>query len=123
VSEQPGHNPYQPNPYGGSAGYNPYQLGPNGVPIGPPPDHPQMTTVLLLGILGLAVCQVVSPFAWVMGRRTLTEIDASQGRWGGRSNVKIGYVLGIVGSCILGLYLVGGIIYLLVIIVAIATSA
>ena len=54
VSEQPpyspppAHNPYQPAPWGGSP-YSPYQLGPNGIPIGPPPDHPQTTTVLLLG--------------------------------------------------------------------------
>lgn len=117
----PPQNPYQPNPYG-SSGYNPYQLGPNGVPIGPPPDHPQMTTVLILGILGFSLCQLVAPFAWVMGHRALAEIDASNGRWGGRSNVKVGYVLGIVGSCILGLYVVGGIIYAIAIAVAIAAG-
>ena len=81
----PAHNPYQPGqpaPWGGSP-YSPYQLGPNGVPIGPPPDHPQTTTVLLLGILGFAVCQAVSPFAWVIGHRALKEIDESGGRTAG----------------------------------------
>ncbi len=121
-SPPPAHNPYQPAPWGGSP-YSPYQLGPNGIPIGPPPDHPQTTTVLLLGILGFAVCQALSPFAWVMGHRALKEIDASGGRYGGRSNVKIGYVLGIVGSCILILGLVGAIGYLAVVIAVVAGSA
>ncbi|MFF0544751.1 DUF4190 domain-containing protein [Nocardia thailandica] len=67
----------------------------------PPPDHPKASTVLILGILGLAVCQVVAPFAWIMGRRTLAEIDASGGTLGGRSNAQIGYILGIVGSVFL----------------------
>ena len=57
--------------------------------------------MLILGILGLAVCQVVAPFAWIMGRRTLAEIDASGGTLGGRSNAQIGYILGIVGSVFL----------------------
>ena len=118
----PAQNPYQPSPYGNSP-YSPYQLGPNGIPMGPPPDHPQTTTVLLLGILGFAVCQVVSPFAWIIGRRALTEIDASGGRWGGRTMVQIGYILGIVGSCILILGVVGGLAYLVVVIAVIAGSA
>lgn len=119
---QPQQNPYQPNPYGGSP-YSPYTLGPNGIPIGPPPDHPQTTTVLLLGILGFALCQFVSPFAWVMGHRALKEIDESGGRWGGRSNIKIGYVLGIVGSCILILGVLGTLAYIVVVIAVVAGSA
>jgi hypothetical protein len=78
-------------------------------PVPPPgygygvPDHPRAQTSLILGILGLVLCQVAAPFAWVTGKRTVNEIDASRGMLGGRSQAQTGYVLGIVGTVILGL--------------------
>lgn len=121
MSEQPQQNPAQPpqnpyHPYGGP-GYSA-----SGVPQWAP-DHPQATTVLILGILGLAVCQAIAPFAWVKGSRVKQEIDASGGRYGGRSQVQIGYVLGIVGSALLALYLVGFLFYIVVVVVAVSSSA
>lgn len=110
---QPPPNPYQPY----APGY-----GPTGLPMWAP-DHPQTTTVLLLGILGMAVCQVVAPFAWVMGSRVRKEIDASGGQIGGRSQVQIGYVLGIVGSCLLAFYVLGGLAYIGFVVVVIAAGA
>lgn len=79
-------------------------------PAGYAADHPQTTTVLVLGILGVVLCQVLAPFAWVMGRRVVREIDAAGGRVGGRGPAQAGYVLGIVGTVILGisvLFLIG----------------
>jgi hypothetical protein len=67
------------------------------------PDHPRATTVLVLGLLGVVLCQVLGPFAWAMGKKALNEIDASGGRIGGRGQVQAGYVLGIVGTVLLGL--------------------
>lgn len=118
MSEQPPQNPHQPpqNPYqppGYSAG---------GVPQWAP-DHPDSTTVLILGIVGMAVCQVVAPFAWVKGARVKREIDASGGRLGGRSAVQVGYVLGIVGSVLLALYVVGFLLYLAVVVLAVSAGA
>ena len=69
----------------------------------PPPDHPQTTTILILGICGLVLCQVLGPFAWSMGNKALREIDASNGQVGGRDTVKVGRILGIIGTIILGL--------------------
>jgi TRAP-type C4-dicarboxylate transport system permease small subunit len=75
---------------------------------GPPPpghfapEHPQATLSLILGVLGIVVCGVAAPFAWQIGRRTVAEIDASQGRLGGRGAAQAGYVLGIVGTVLLG---------------------
>jgi len=77
------------------------------------PDHPRATTSLVLGILGVVLCQVVAPFAWVIGKRTVNEIDASGGRMGGRGSAQAGYILGIVGTVLLGL----GLIYLVVMLV------
>jgi hypothetical protein len=67
----------------------------------------------VLGILGLVLCQVVAPFAWVTAKRTLDEIDASGGRWGGRGQAQAGYVLGIVGTVILGLSFVALVVWVL----------
>lgn len=109
-------------PYGAQS--NPYH--PYGVGYGAPqwaPDHPQATTVLILGILGITLCQVIAPFAWVKGSRVRGEIDAAGGRYGGRSQAQIGYVLGIVGSVLLGLYVVGFLFYIAVVVIAVASGA
>ena len=66
---------------------------------------------MVLGILGLVMCQIVSPFAWAMGKRTLAEIDASGGRLGGRGQAQTGYILGIVGTVLLGVGLLFLVIY------------
>ena len=52
---QPPYGNYPPNQYGA-----PYGFG--------APEHPQATLVLILGIVGIVVCQVISPFAWVWKR-------------------------------------------------------
>jgi hypothetical protein len=57
--------------------------------------------VLLFGIFGIVTCQALGPVAWVMGRRVLAEIDAQPGRYANRSTVQVGYVCGIVASCLL----------------------
>jgi uncharacterized membrane protein YjgN (DUF898 family) len=80
-------------------GYGPPQPG------WAPPKHPQAVTVLVLGILGVTLCGLTAPFAWVMGNRALAEIDAQPGRYGGRSEANAGRVLGIVGSALLVLSL------------------
>ena len=74
-------------------GYGPPAYGDYGPPA---PHHPQATTVLILGILGLVLCGIIGPFAWVMGNRVVGEIDASGGRWGGHTEANIGRILGIV---------------------------
>jgi len=81
-----------PPPYGGAPSSYPQA-----------PEHPKATTVLVLGILGIVVCQVLSPFAWVMGNRAIREIDLAQGQIGGRGQVQAGRICGIVGTCLFGL--------------------
>lgn len=75
-----GVNPYQQPVYGG--GYV-------------PPSHPQATTALVLGILGLALCPFVGIAAFVLGGRARRDIDATPGQWGGRGIATAGWVLGI----------------------------
>jgi uncharacterized membrane protein YjgN (DUF898 family) len=89
---QPPYGNYPPNPYGG-------------VPYGsfPPQDHPQAMLVLILGIVGIVVCGLAAPFAWVIGNRVVREIDASGGQVGGRSTANAGRICGIIGTVLIGL--------------------
>jgi len=70
---------------------------------------------LILGILGLVLCQLLGPVAWVIGKRTVNEIDAAPGSYSGRGLAQAGYICGIVGTVLLGL----GIVYLVVVVVII----
>jgi hypothetical protein len=101
-------------------GYGPPAYG----GYGPPPaqNHPQATTVLVLGILGLVVCGLCGPFAWVMGNRVVREIDASQGRWGGRGEANVGRILGIVASALLILSLVVVVIFVFGVVISTSTT-
>jgi hypothetical protein len=101
-----------PDPYG-----QPY---PQQRPYYQPPDHRQATTVLVLGILGLVLCQILSPVAWVMGNRVVQEIDASGGQLGGRGAANAGRICGIVGTVLIG---VGLLFLLLIAVVGIAGMA
>jgi hypothetical protein len=90
-------------PTGGQPAYGP----PQGFPPGAyAPDHPKATTSLVLGILGVVLCGIAAPFAWRMGKRTMQEIDASNGQLGGRGSAQAGYVLGLIGTILLGIALV-----------------
>ncbi len=71
----------------------------------PPPKHPQATTVLVLGILGLVLCQVLGPFAWSMGNKAQKEILANPGAYSGDGEINAGRILGIIATAILGLTL------------------
>lgn len=51
---------------------------------------------LVLGVLGLVICPLCAPFAWVLGRRAEQAVDASGGRLSGRSEATAGKILGMV---------------------------
>lgn len=71
-----------------------------------PPKHPQATTAMVLGILGIAVCGVLAPIAWNIGGKAVNEIDANPAAYSGRGEANAGKILGIVGTCLLVLGLV-----------------
>lgn len=72
----------------------------------PAAAHPQATTVLVLGILSIVLIPVLGPVAWVIGRRALTEVDASPVPVSNRSQLVAGMVLGIISTAMLALGLV-----------------
>ncbi len=93
-------NPYDQNPYAGG-------------PAVPQP-HPQGTTVLVLGIVGLVVCFIAGIVALVMGNKALKEIDANPGAYNNRQNVVIGGIW---------LQVIGIIIYVIFFVVLVSNGA
>lgn len=63
---------------------------------GQPPNHKNATLALVLGIISVAgtfICGIgalAGPFAWVIGKRAMDEIDASGGRLRGRGSAQAG---------------------------------
>jgi len=57
--------------------------------------------ILILGILGLAVCAICAPIAWIMGNTDLQEIAAGRMDPSGKDMTNIGRILGIVGTVLM----------------------
>lgn len=76
------------------------------------PEASQATTVLVLGILGIVICGILAPFAWVMGNNELAAIDAGRRPPEQRSTANAGRILGIIGTVLLVIGLLVGIFFL-----------
>ncbi len=74
------------------------------------PEPSQATTALVLGIVGVILCGLLSPFAWWMGRKEVRAIDAGQRPPENRGNARIGQILGIIGTGILVLAIASAIL-------------
>lgn len=103
---QPGWTPVYGSPDSGPYGYGspppaPYGPAPPAMPGGyPPREHPQGTTILVLGILGLSLCFICSIVALVMGKHALAEIDANPAAYSNRGTVRAGQTCALIGIII-----------------------
>lgn len=104
-----------PQPYQQVA---PYQQG----FAGPAPDHPDSTTVLVLGIVSIVVCGLTGPFAWIKGNKARADINANPGMYGPSTSLTVGWVLGIIGSIGLILSALMMVFYFFMIMLGIASS-
>ena len=124
-NQQPPGPPGYPAPgYGPPTGWQ--QPAPPGYYAGPPayrvPDHPEATKALVVGIIALLggfTCYLpllLGPWAWVVGRRAVKEIDAQPGRYEGRGQALAGYVMGVVATVllVLGLLALAGLLLFVV---------
>ncbi|MCL1693170.1 MAG: DUF4190 domain-containing protein [Actinomycetia bacterium] len=85
-------------------------------------EDSQATTILVLGILSLVLCQVLGPFAWVMGNKELAGIDAGRRAPENRGTAQAGRILGIISTVLLILGVVFFVIMGIVILIAAAGS-
>jgi len=113
-------NPYDPNA-------NPYQAPNNPMPYGQPyqavaPEHPQGTTILVLGIIGLFFT-ICAPIAWFMGSKALKEIKASGINYANEQQIVIGRVLGMVITIIALVALVFFIVFFIIIAITAVTQS
>lgn len=77
---------------------------PPGQPYGaPPPNSGKAVTALVLGILGIVVCQVLGVAAIIVGKQANDEIAASGGRLGGEGLAKVGIILGWVAVALMAI--------------------
>ncbi len=68
---------------------------------------------MVLGILGLVICQILGPFAWSMGNKEMQAIDAGLRPPENRGTANAAKILGIVSTVLLAIGVV--VIILLVI--------
>jgi len=91
---------YEQPPQGGTL--EPY-TPPTPLSYVPAPEHPQSTSVLILGILGLFLFPPLSFIALVMGGKARRQIRESPGRWSDSGQLTAGWVMGIIGSTLTSL--------------------
>ncbi|MBO9520305.1 MAG: DUF4190 domain-containing protein [Nocardioidaceae bacterium] len=109
--QQPGQPPYGTPPPG-------YYQAPPGYYQPAPPTPSSATTALIIGIVSLVMCQPAGIAAWIIGRNAMREIDASQGRLGGRGTAQAGYILGIISTVltvlavvlVIAIFAIGGLV-------------
>jgi hypothetical protein len=80
------------------------QMGTIGVASAP--NDSQATLSLVFGILGVVCCGVLAPVALFIGNSSRRRIQASGGALGGYGLATAGFVLGIIGSALLAIYIV-----------------
>ena len=101
------------------------QQPPYGQPYPPypvaPPNHGGALASMIVGIVGLVLsCAygfglLASPVAWYLGSKSLKEIDASQGRFGGRGMAQAGKIMGIIGTVLLVLVIIAVIVIVIIV--------
>ena len=82
------------------------------------PEASESTTALVLGILGIVLCGVLGPFAWFIGSKEVKAIDEGRRDPTNRGTANAGRIMGIVGTVLLALGIVVGILALLFVVIA-----
>ncbi len=68
--------------------------------------------MLVMGILGILMCQPVGIAAWVMGRNDLEAMDAGRMDPSGRDLTKAGYILGIIATVLFAIQILIGCLWI-----------
>ncbi len=81
------------------------------------------TTVLVLGILGLVLCALCAPIAWVMANKDIAQMNAGLMDPSGLEQTKAGKICGIIGTILLILGTVFAILYIVFAVVIVGATA
>ncbi|MCA0296408.1 MAG: DUF4190 domain-containing protein [Actinobacteria bacterium] len=68
--------------------------------------HPNATTSLVMGILGLVLFTPLAPIAWYLAARGKREMRQDPGRWAPSPMLTAGMVMGIIGTSLMAFFLV-----------------
>ena len=68
------------------------------------------------------ICQVLGPFAWVMGNRELEAIDSGRRPPENRGTANAGRILGIVGTALLAIAVIGLLFFLVFAVFSVSVS-
>jgi mannose/fructose/N-acetylgalactosamine-specific phosphotransferase system component IIC len=89
-------------------------------PLYPPPAPPaspsasrEAVTALVLGILGIVCCGFVAPVAWYLGQNELRAILEGRASTAGEGMATAGKILGMIGTALLVLGLIVGLLWTL----------
>ena len=63
------------------------------------PQHPNATTVLILGLIGLFFFPLLAPIAWFIGGKARKEVKA--GIYAAGGGLTAGYIMGVIGTIFL----------------------
>lgn len=80
-----------------------YDYGYRGTPTSP---HPNAVLSMVLGILGIVAFSPLAPIAWYLAAKGRREMSYDPGRWSASGMLTAGFVLGIIGTVLLGLGIV-----------------
>ena len=78
--------------------------------------------ILILGIVGIVAFPILCPIAWIMGNIDIKEIRAGRMDPEGESMTNIGRILGIVGTILHGLVIIGVCLFYLIVFVIFAAA-
>ena len=78
------------------------------------PNPVNGTLILVLGILSIVMIPVLGPVAWILGNQTLNAISEGTADAAEASTVAAGRICGIVGTVMLGLGMIAGILYMII---------
>jgi hypothetical protein len=85
-------------------------------------EDSQATLALVLGILGIVVCQILGPFAWSIGNSEMNAIDAGRRDPANKGMAQAGKILGIIGTVLLAIGIAFFLLFLFILLVAAVSS-
>ncbi len=81
------------------------------------------TTILVLGILSLIICAICGPIAWAMANKDIKAMNSGLMDPTGMDQTKAGKICGIIGTVLLILGVIFGILYAVFAVVVIGAAA